>query len=71
MAKKHRLFSAFGKEKAILAFEFGVVLSDVAHEHKIEMTKEIVLRAEKILETELGTQSLTDSAHTTSWFPFR
>ncbi len=48
----------FGKKKSLLAFEFGVVLSDVAKQLNIEMTQDIVLRAEKLLETELGGNSI-------------
>ncbi len=49
--------SNFNKKKALLAFEFGVVLSDVAKDLKVEMTKEIVLRAEELLIKELGNNS--------------
>lgn len=50
-------FSWYGKKKAFLAFEFAIVLSDVASQMKIEMTKEIVIRAENLLEKELGYRS--------------
>ncbi len=43
----------YNEKKALLAFEFGIVLSDVASQLKIEMTQEIVIRAEKMLEKEL------------------
>lgn len=39
-------------KKNILAFEFGVVLSDVAKKRKVKMTRELVERAEKIIENE-------------------
>jgi len=39
----------FGKKKLLLAFEYGLVLSDVAKNKKIELTPEIVERAESIL----------------------
>lgn len=47
-------FNWYGKKKAILAFEFAIVLSDVAKQLKIEMTAEIVKRSETLLENELG-----------------
>ncbi len=50
-------FSYFTKQKTILALEFGVVISDVAKNQNIEMTREIVLRAEKLLKEELGKRS--------------
>ncbi len=39
----------FGKKKLRLAFEYGLVMSDMAHEMKIPLTKEVVARAEEIL----------------------
>ncbi len=39
----------FGSVKLRLAFEFGVIMSDVARGMKIELTPEIVSRAEEIL----------------------
>jgi hypothetical protein len=39
--------------KEIIAFEFGVMLSEVAKNKKVTLTKEIVVRAEEILESEL------------------
>ncbi len=46
--------SRFGKQKAILAFEFAVVLSDTAHELGVSMNKEMILRAEDLIMKELG-----------------
>ena len=45
------------QKKILLAFEFAIVLSDAAHQLKIEMTKEIVLKAEEILKSELVKKS--------------
>lgn len=39
-------------KKVILSFEFGVVLSNVAKEMNVELTPEIMARAEKIIEAE-------------------
>lgn len=54
--------SIFGKKKLLLAFEFGIVLSDVAKDLNIEMTREIVLRAEKLLENEMRHSTASDFA---------
>ncbi len=43
----------FGKQKTLLAFEFAIVLSDCAKQLNIEMTKEIVIRAEDLISVEL------------------
>ena len=42
----------------MLAFEFAVVLSETAKQLNIEMTKEIVIKAEKLLEGECVTDNL-------------
>ena len=47
-------FSYYTKKKVMLAFEFAITLSDVAHDLKIEMTRDTVERAEKLLSEELG-----------------
>jgi len=48
----------YGKKTLRLAFEFGLVLSDVAKERNIKLTPEISERAEKILINELKTRGL-------------
>ncbi len=53
----------FGKQKALLAFEFGIVLSAAAKDLNIEMRTEIVVQAEKLLENELGKESAESFAH--------
>lgn len=45
--------SRYNEQKAVLSLEFGVALSEVAKELNMEMTREIVLRAEKILANEM------------------
>ncbi len=52
----------YGKKKTMLAFEFAIVLSDVAKDLNIPMTTDIVQRAEKLLENELGPKSEQDFA---------
>ncbi len=37
-----------------MAFEFAIVLSDVAKDLKIDMTRDIVLRAEELIVKEFG-----------------
>lgn len=49
----------FGKEKLRLAFEYGLTISEVAHANKVELTKEIVERAEKVLISEFSSQTPT------------
>lgn len=55
-------FKIYGKKKALLAFEFAVVLSDAAKDLGVPMTKEIVTEAEKIIENELGPKSAENFA---------
>lgn len=50
-------FNRFGKKKTLLAFEFGIVLSEALKDLKIDMTKDIVVKTEKLLETQLSTES--------------
>lgn len=45
----------FGKQKLLLALEFGVNISEVARELKIEVTPEMVNKAETILLNECRT----------------
>lgn len=45
------------EKKIILAFEYGVNLSEVAREMKIELTADHVIRAEKMMASEFATQT--------------
>lgn len=47
----------YGNKKLIAGFEFGINISETLKENKVEMTKEMVLRAEDILVKELSTKS--------------
>ncbi len=47
-------FSWYTKKKTMLAFEFAIVLTDVASQLKIPMTREMVLEAETVIKNELG-----------------
>ena len=53
--KKKYMFNLplYGRESLQIAFEFGVVLSEVAKEKKIKLTSEITTRAEDILVKEI------------------
>lgn len=45
-----RLYFPFiSKKKILLAFEYGVILSEVAKEREIELTQDIVIRAEEVI----------------------
>ena len=47
----------YGNKKLIAAFEFGMNMDASCKANKVEVTKEIFLRAEKILVNELSTKS--------------
>jgi len=47
----------YGKQKLLLAFEYGVILSDVAKDRKIPLTNEMVTRCEEIIEKEFTAKS--------------
>jgi len=49
----------YGKKKLLLAFEYGVILSDVAKDRGIPLTPEIVARCEDIIEKEFTSKSST------------
>jgi hypothetical protein len=42
----------FGKKKLLLAFEYGVILSETAKEKGVELTPEIVRKAEEMILSE-------------------
>jgi hypothetical protein len=52
----------YGKKTLRLAFEFGLVLSEVAKERKVELTSEISTRAENILIQELRDKGFRKTA---------
>lgn len=49
----------FGRKKLLLAFEYGVVISQVAAAQGVELTPELIAKAEIMLENEAKTQSET------------
>lgn len=42
----------FGRKKLLLAFEYGVILSETAKAQGVEMTPELISRAEIMIENE-------------------
>lgn len=44
----------FGKKKLITSFEYGLNIAKVAKDNNIELTKELVERAEKMIINELS-----------------
>jgi len=52
----------YGKKTLKVAFEFGVVLSEVARERKIKLTPAIVAKAEEIMIAELQANGLNKTA---------
>lgn len=54
---RHRFY---GKQKLMLAFEYGVILSQVAQEQGVEMTPELMEKAEFMLENEFKDKTPTE-----------
>ncbi len=52
----------YSTTKLLLAFEYGIVISQVAKDRGIEMTREIVEKAEVMLENEARTQTTSRMA---------
>lgn len=51
-----------GKKKLFLAFEYGLIVAEIAKQHNIEMTPELVEKAEKMIEGEFFNQRATHLA---------
>lgn len=49
----------YSKQKLVLSFEYGLTIAHVAHEHSIELTPEIVNRAEEMMLNEFSSKSAT------------
>lgn len=49
---KDKLPFFFGRKKLFLSFEYGVVLSQVAQNQGVELTPEIIEKAERMIENE-------------------
>lgn len=52
----------FRKKKLLLAFEYGVIMCETARERGIEVTKEMVARAEEMIENEFVNNDVTHCA---------
>ena len=46
----------YSKKKLILAYEYGVVIADVAKIQNVEMNKELMLKVEKMIVNEFKKQ---------------
>ncbi len=57
----------FGRKKLLLAFEYGLTIARTANEMKVELTPELVEKAEIMIENEAKTQ--TDSRFATQMVP--
>jgi len=42
----------FGNKKLLLAFEYGIVLAETARAHNVEMTPELIAKAEEMVLNE-------------------
>lgn len=49
----------FGRKKLLLAFEYGLLFADVAKKQGVELTPELVMKAEMMLENEFSKQTAT------------
>lgn len=49
MLQKFRNWPIFGKKKLVLSFEYGVVLAQTALENKVELTPELIAKAEEMI----------------------
>lgn len=49
----------YSKTKLILSFEYGLTIAHVAAQHNIELTPEIVNRAEEMMQNEFSSKSVT------------
>lgn len=58
---KHPL-PIYGKKTLKLALEFGLILSETAYDMKIELTQEIIARAEDIFIKEIKLNGLNKTA---------
>jgi hypothetical protein len=52
----------FGKKKLLMAFEYGVVISDVAKERGMKLDTEVIKRLEDIIAKEFSKKSYTQVA---------
>ncbi len=49
----------YSRQKLLLAFEYALVIADVARTHNVEITPELVKRAEEMLVSEFSKKNPT------------
>jgi len=59
MLEKLRNFPLFGKRKLLLSFEYGVILAQAALENKVELTPELIAKAEEMIIGEFSKKDAT------------
>ena len=52
-------FPLFGKQKLLLAFEYGIIMRDTAEQQGIELTPAMVKKAEEMILNEFPNKSPT------------
>lgn len=52
----------FGRKKLLLSFEYGVVMAETAQKMKVEMTPELIEKAERMIEGEFTRKSAENLA---------
>lgn len=52
----------YGRKKLLLAFEYGMILAKSAQEMNVEITPELMQKAETMLENEFQTRNATELA---------
>jgi len=55
-------FWLFGKSKVLLAFEYGVILSESTHALGVKLTPEITEKAEAMIAGEFSTKTVEELA---------
>ena len=50
------------RKEILLAFEYGLILSDVAKQKGVELTPELVVRAEELIAKEFDSQTTSYNA---------
>ena len=59
MIKKLFNFRFYSRKKLLLAFEYGVVITEVAQKQGVEVTPELMEKAEIMIESEFSKKSPT------------
>jgi len=59
MIKKLLSFRFYSRKKLLLAFEYGVIIAEVAQKQGVEVTPELMKKAEIMIESEFSKKSPT------------